>query len=104
MTGVCEVNNCQLVARVKAGDVNEDARLLCVRHWNRAPEIVPDDLHTIRVVDLPACFVYRCKREVVTIVGRYDERPRHVCQRHLDDLSWVDLPQELSLDRRCRRG
>ena len=104
MTGVCEVDNCQLVARVKTGDVDGAERLLCILHWRVAQVFVPGELQTAHLIALPACFVGRCKRDAVTIVGRYDEYPRPVCQRHLDDLSWVDLPQELVLDRRPGRG
>lgn len=104
MTELCEVDNCQLIARVKTVDVDGAERLLCVMHWRAARLFVPGQLQTAHLIALPTCFVDRCTRDAVTIVGRYDEHPRPVCQRHLDDLSWVDLPQELLLDRRPRRG
>jgi len=104
MTGLCEIENCQFIARVMAGDVDGGERLLCILHWNAAEVVVPGELQAAHLIAPPACFVYRCERDAVTIVGRYDEHPRPVCQRHLDDLSWVELPQELVLDRRPGRG
>lgn len=104
MTSVCEVDNCQLIARVKTRHVDSDKRLLCVMHWRAARLSVPAELQTAHLTALPACFVDRCERDVVTIVGRYDEHPRPVCQRHLDDLNWVDLPQELLNRNRRHRG
>lgn len=95
MTGLCEIDNCQLIARVKTRDVDGNERHLCVMHWSAAQVSVSSELKAAHLIALPACFIDRCTRDAVTIVGRYDERPRPVCQRHLDDLSWVDLQQEL---------
>lgn len=95
MTGLCGIDNCQLIARVKSCDVDGNERRLCVIHWSAAQVFVPGELQAAHLIALPACFVDRCTQDAVTIVGRYDERPGAVCQRHLDDLSWVDLPQEL---------
>lgn len=104
MTALCEIDNCQLIARVKTCDVDGNEQRLCVMHWSAAQVLVPGELQAAHLIALPACFVDRCTRDAVTIVGRYDEQPRPVCQRHLDDLTWVDLPVELLHDRRPPRG
>lgn len=48
----------------------------------------------------PRCLAYRCERDPATTVSRYDGQSRSVSPRHLDDLIWTDLAQELILDRR----
>lgn len=104
MKGLCEVDSCQLIARVNVHHDVGGHRQSCMVHWQAAQRSAPEQFGAASVNDLPLCFVHRCGENAVTIVGRYDELPRPVCQRHLDDLSWVDLPEELLIHREPRRG
>ena len=94
MTGLCSVGGCSLIARVTVQDAHGEQLEVCVPHWKDAVEVSLGDIRGVRLLKPPRCAHAQCTAETVTVVGRYDEPPKPVCQRHLDDLSWVELPTE----------
>ena len=95
MTGLCRVGDCSLIARVVIEDAHREQLEVCVAHWQDALQVSHGQIRGVRLLKIPRCFLAPCRSEAVTIVGRFDEPPRPVCQRHLDSLSWVELPTEI---------
>ena len=95
MTGLCRVSECPLIARVVIQDSDGEELEVCVPHWKDALQVSLGEIRGVRLLKPPRCFHVECAADAVTVVGRYDEPPKPVCQRHLDDLSWVELPTEI---------
>ena len=95
MTGLCRVGDCSLIARVMIQDTDGEQLEVCVPHWKDAVQISLGDIRGVRLLKPPRCFHAQCTAEAVTVVGRYDEPLKPVCQHHLDNLSWVERPTEI---------
>ena len=94
MKGLCSAEGCSLIARVLVCLPDGSQLEVCVPHWGDVLHQTPGEIQGMRLIQLPDCFVERCRSKAITIVGPVDDSSRPVCQRHLDDLSWVGKPSE----------
>src|SRR4051794_5807129 len=93
----CSAVGCDEVATVIV-DVGDQSELpFCGRHWDqiRGPEA---NRRVRAVLDRPDCFRSVCTAPAVSVMTHLDGTPLPVCERHLDDLSWI-TPSAKELER-----
>jgi hypothetical protein len=73
---------------------------ICQQHWEYLNHRTRGGLiEIVRTLDRPACFRPDCHDEGVAVMENPDGSARSVCQEHLDDLSWIDLPEAVLVRR-----
>lgn len=95
MNGLCSAHGCSLLARVLVTLVDSEHLQVCVPHWGDVLQDRATVVQSMRLIALPRCFLPRCRSNAVTIVRPEDGSSRPVCQRHLDNLSWLETPTEI---------
>lgn len=91
----CCAIGCDSVASIRA-QVADDALLpFCGVHWQEVRSIT-FRRQVAQVPDRPQCFRAACTTPAVSVMQHLDGTPLPVCEKHLEDLSWVDpTPDEL---------
>ena len=93
----CQVADCADFARVAIRATHGGKTQVCVGHIREGLEANPA-LIEIQRLDCPQCARSGCRRDAVTQVDHDEAGLLPVCQRHLDDLSWLAMPTDLLTD------
>jgi hypothetical protein len=85
----CEEVGCFEVATicVRVNDIAEQD--LCPIHFSDLRNDRTVRRHVVRQLDRPACFKDSCGAAAVSVMPHLDGTALPVCERHLEDLSWV---------------
>lgn len=94
----CDVSTCSWFARVAIREPNGRNAHVCVEHLGDALDASAGHLAGMELLDCPKCARPGCRGLAVTRVDHGDGSLLLVCQQHLDDLSWVAMPNDLLSD------
>jgi hypothetical protein len=93
----CQAQNCLEVATIRVETLDTGELTLCPIHWLEMRRRMQTALQVLRQLGRPTCFKADCTAGAVSVMPHLDERPLPVCEKHLEDLSWVTpLPEELA--------
>lgn len=96
----CIYEECTGIADIVVRGPKRSELPICHQHWEYLNQRTRGGLiEIVRTLDRPACFRPDCPDEGVTVMENPDGPARPVCQRHLDDLSWIDVPEAVLVRR-----
>lgn len=89
----CSAVGCDDVATIVVDVGNQSELPLCGRHWDQIRGT--ETKRRVRaVLDRPDCFRTACATPAVSVMAHLDGTQLPVCERHLDDLSWISPSAE----------
>lgn len=96
----CIYEECTGIADIVVRGPKRSELPICQQHWEYLNRRTRGGLiEIVRTLDRPACFRPDCRDEGVAVMENPDGPARPVCQEHLDDLSWIDLPEAVLVNR-----
>lgn len=103
MTSRCSVPDCHVVAEIVLADPEGIELDMCREHGNDAIHRSGGDIHGVRLIRRPHCFLTGCDAAAAAVLEDREGLPRPVCLPHWDDLSWIDGRRERTLLNSPRR-
>ncbi|MFZ5848903.1 MAG: hypothetical protein ACOYX5_16140 [Actinomycetota bacterium] len=90
----CLYEECSGIADIVVRGPKRSELPICQQHWEYLNRRTRGGLiEIVRTLDRPACFRPDCHDEAIAVMEGPEGPARPVCQQHLDDLSWIDVPE-----------
>jgi len=95
----CAWEGCLGVADLLVRGPKRSELAICQQHWDYLNQRTRGLIEIVRTLDRPMCFRPDCNDESVALMENIAGPARPVCQQHLDDLSWIDVPEAALMHR-----
>ena len=92
----CDSLTCFEVATIRIL-VEGELRVLCPIHWSSLRSNGLIMIQIVAELERPSCFKVGCRTGAVSVMSDLDGRSLPVCEKHLEDLSWV-TPSPVELE------
>lgn len=89
----CRAVGCDDVATIIIDIADQSNLPFCGGHWDQIRG-TETNRRVRAVLDRPDGFLTTCARPAVSLMAHLDGTPLPVCERHLDDLSWISPTTE----------